>query len=86
MKQPKTLLAVLLAVIMVFSLASCGTGPVQNTGSSEYRVAMITDTGDITDHSFNQTTYEAYAAYCKKMILVSPIKSRMEIRIMPGLP
>ena len=56
MKQPKTLLAILLAVIMVFSLASCGTGPVQNTGSSEYWVAMITDAGDITDQSFNQTT------------------------------
>ena len=30
--------------------------------ASEYKVAMITDYGDITDQSFNQTTYEA----CKK--------------------
>ena len=31
---------------------------------SEWRVAMITDYGDITDQSFNQTTYEACKAYC----------------------
>ena len=30
--------------------------PADNT---EYAVAMITDYGDITDQSFNQTTYEA---------------------------
>ena len=28
-------------------------------------VAMITDYGDITDQSFNQTTYEAAKAYCE---------------------
>ena len=27
--------------------------------ASDIRVAMITDYGDITDQSFNQTTYEA---------------------------
>ena len=31
---------------------------------TEYKVAMITDYGDITDQSFNQTTYEACKAYC----------------------
>ena len=30
----------------------------------EYKVAMITDYGDITDQSFNQTTYEACKEYC----------------------
>ena len=29
----------------------------------DYRVAMITDSGDITDQSFNQTTYEACMAF-----------------------
>ena len=29
----------------------------------EYKVAMITDYGDITDQSFNQTTYEAVKAF-----------------------
>lgn len=34
--------------------------------ASEYSVAMITDYGDITDQSFNQTTYEACKAFCEE--------------------
>ena len=33
--------------------------------ASEYKVAMITDYGDITDQSFNQTTYEACKEFCE---------------------
>lgn len=33
--------------------------------SSKMKVAMITDYGDITDQSFNQTTYEASKAFCE---------------------
>ena len=44
------------------------TGDTATTGgddaASEYKVAMITDYGDITDQSFNQTTYEACKEYC----------------------
>ena len=32
-------------------------------GAGDIRVAMITDYGDITDQSFNQTTYEASKAW-----------------------
>lgn len=32
---------------------------------SGYKVAMVTDYGDITDQSFNQTTYEACIAFCE---------------------
>ena len=43
------------------------TEPVEDTSEepvpSEYKVAMITDYGDITDQSFNQTTYEACLAF-----------------------
>ena len=53
----KKLLSVLLAVVMLLSVAAFAEG--------EYRVAMITDYGDITDQSFNQTTYEACKAYCE---------------------
>ena len=35
------------------------------TDDTEYAVAMITDYGDITDQSFNQTTYEACKAFCE---------------------
>ncbi|WP_026508953.1 BMP family lipoprotein [Butyrivibrio sp. MC2013] len=34
------------------------------TEETDMRVAMVTDYGDITDQSFNQTTYEACQAYC----------------------
>ena len=32
--------------------------------AGDYSVAMITDSGDITDQSFNQSTYEACVAFC----------------------
>ena len=41
------------------------TEPAEETGDAEYAVAMITDYGDITDQSFNQTTYEACKAFCE---------------------
>ena len=54
----KKLLALLLAAVMVFSVAAVAS-------AEEMKVAMITDYGDITDQSFNQTTYEACKAYCE---------------------
>nr|MBQ8244127.1 BMP family ABC transporter substrate-binding protein [Oscillospiraceae bacterium] len=54
----KKILSVLLALAMVLSLAACG-GSGESTAESEYKVAMVTDYGDITDQSFNQTTWEA---------------------------
>ena len=53
----KKLISVLLAVFMLLSVAAFAEG--------DYRVAMITDYGDITDQSFNQTTYEAARAFCE---------------------
>lgn len=65
MKRMKSLAALLLAVCLMTSAAGCGSsGMKKDTGNSEYRVAMITDSGDITDQSFNQTTYEACLEYC----------------------
>ena len=60
----KKFLAVILALVMVLSLVACGqeAAPADEGGeevAAEYKVAMITDYGDITDQSFNQTTYEA---------------------------
>ena len=61
----KKLISMLLALVMVLSLAACGGS--ENTpdaGTTEYKVAMITDYSDITDQSFNQTSYEGCKAYC----------------------
>ena len=52
----KRILSVVLAMLMLLSVAAFAEG--------DYRVAMITDYGDITDQSFNQTTYEACKAFC----------------------
>lgn len=40
------------------------TEPDAVTVNTNYKVAMIVDSGDITDQSFNQTTYEACEAFC----------------------
>ena len=55
---------------MSLSLVACGGQKTDDTNQaeepaadSEYKIAMITDYGDITDQSFNQTTYEACKAF-----------------------
>ena len=78
----KKTLAIVLALVMVLALAACGTkapaatqaptgapettAPETTAPESAYKVAMITDYGDITDQSFNQTTYEACKGYCEE--------------------
>ena len=72
----KKFLAMILALVMSLSLVACGGSkeeakpaeqpaeqPAEEQGA-DFSVAMITDYGDITDQSFNQTTYEACKAYC----------------------
>ena len=83
----KKMLSLLLALVMVLSLAACGASntpateapkaddaktdapateaPKAEDAKTEYKVAMITDYGDITDQSFNQTTWEAVVAFGK---------------------
>ena len=66
MKSVKRLVSCLIAVSMVMAMTACGNTEEEGAGSSEYRVTMITDAGDITDQSFNQTTYEACSEYCSE--------------------
>ncbi len=54
----KKFAALLLAVVMLMGMVSIAS-------AEEMKVAMITDYGDITDQSFNQTTYEACKAFCE---------------------
>ena len=80
----KKILALVMALCMVFALCACGqtaapaeesAAPAEESAApaeesaepaaAEYKVAMITDYGDITDQSFNQTTYEACKAFCE---------------------
>ena len=54
----KKILSIALALCMIFALAAPTA-----FAEGECKVAMITDYGDITDQSFNQTTYEACKAF-----------------------
>ncbi len=71
----KKVVAALLAGAMVASLAGCG-GSSSSSSSSDstassssdgetMQIAMVTDSGDITDQSFNQTTYETCKAWAE---------------------
>ena len=79
----KKILALALALCMIFALVACGQSAAPAAApaaepaaaepaaapaeaSADIQVAMITDYGDITDQSFNQTTYEACKAYCEE--------------------
>ena len=71
----KKFFALLLSLAMVLALVACGQkDPTPDTPDTPddpqtkvaYKVAMITDYGDITDQSFNQTTYEACKAFCEE--------------------
>lgn len=62
-------MAILLAAAMTGSLAGCGSTQDKNAADAseqKMKVAMVTDSGDITDQSFNQMTYEACKAWGKE--------------------
>ena len=63
----KKILALILALVMALSLVACGEKQPVDVPADEptYKVAMVTDYGDITDQSFNQTTWEACKAFCE---------------------
>ena len=78
----KKVLALVLALLMMSAmfLAACkpadtntddsGSGSQGSSAEAKpgegYTVAMVTDYGDITDQSFNQSTYEACKAFCEE--------------------
>ena len=62
----KKFLVMLLAAVMVFTFAACGGGGGEEAADDDtMKVAIVTDYGDITDQSFNQSTYEACKAFCE---------------------
>lgn len=63
------MMAILLAAAITGSLAGCGSTQDKNAADAseqKMKVAMVTDSGDITDQSFNQMTYEACKAWGKE--------------------
>lgn len=71
----KFLISVFCMALATFSFVSCNKKNVNDaeksnevTSSAEVsiKVAMVTDSGDITDQSFNQTTYLAGKSFCEE--------------------
>ena len=62
----KKIVAVLLVLVLVFSLAACGGGETETPEPTTYEIAMITDVGTIDDKSFNQGTWEGVVAYAQE--------------------
>lgn len=59
----KKIITVLAAIAMAATLfVSCGDKS-SKAAKNSVRIAMVTDSGDITDQSFNQTTYQACKEY-----------------------
>jgi len=72
----KKIIALLMVLAMVFAVVACtakneGEKPADDQQGGEtpaavaYKVAMVTDYGDITDESFNQATYEGCKEFCE---------------------
>ena len=59
----KKLFASILCLGMIFGATGCTSG-----GDDTYEIAMITDSGSVTDKSFNQSAYEGVKEFGEKMI------------------
>ncbi len=77
-RKMKKLFTMALTGLMAVSMVACSGGSPEKPAEggekpaeggeaapAAERIAMVTDYGDITDQSFNQTTYEASKAYCE---------------------
>ncbi len=64
MKTRKRVILLFLSLLLMLCAAACGSSPGLDDYEGKYKVAMITDAGDITDQSFNQLTYEACRDWC----------------------
>ena len=59
----KKILALVLALVMVFSLCACGKSA---KASDKIKVGMVTDVGGVNDNSFNQTSWEGLKALAEE--------------------
>ena len=62
----KKLLAILLALVMIFAVAACGGTPAGSDPDTGIKLALVTDYGTIDDGSFNQGSWEGLVAYAQE--------------------
>ncbi|MBQ7418336.1 MAG: BMP family ABC transporter substrate-binding protein [Oscillospiraceae bacterium] len=58
----KKILALVLALCMVFALAACGSSSSTASTAAKTKIGMVTDVGGVNDKSFNQTSWEGLQA------------------------
>ena len=63
----KFIISAVAVAMACFAFVSCSKKAKSNeTAAASVKVAMVTDSGDINDQSFNQTTYAASKAFCEE--------------------
>ena len=79
----------IILVAMMVALACSSTFAKAKKSSkkakSSVRIAMVTDSGDITDQSFNQTTYQACKITLMQTVWTSSITNQQEILLLTVL-
>ena len=61
----KKILALVLALCMIFALCACGQSAAP-AASTKIKIGMVTDVGGVNDKSFNQTSWEGLQALAKE--------------------
>ena len=56
-------IAIILMAAALICFTACSKNSAKKAAKTSIKVAMVTDSGDITDQSFNQTTYQACKDY-----------------------
>jgi basic membrane protein A len=80
----KKVIALLMSTVILGTMVGCSNGTNKNTGSTQtptktYNVAMVTDTGGVSDQSFNQSSWEGLQALAKNTgAKVSYLESKQE--------
>lgn len=69
----KKILAMLLALCMVFALCACG-----EESSDKIKVGMVTDVGGVNDKSFNQTSWEGLQQLDPEVFEVKYLESKTD--------
>ena len=73
----KKFLALLLALVMVLSLAACGAKE-EAPAADKIKVGMVTDVGGVNDKSFNQTSWEGLQALDPEVFEVNYLESKTD--------
>ena len=71
----KKILALVLALCMVFALCACGA---KTEAPAKVRIGMVTDVGGVNDKSFNQTSWEGLQALDPEVFEVNYLESKTD--------